>query len=157
MTESAKICVGAPAPAFEAPDQNGNPVSRESLLGKAYILYFYPRDNTPGCTTEACSFRDAAAELADYGYTVIGVSRDSQKSHLNFIAKQSLNFTLLSDTDESVCRAFGVMKEKMLYGKKHIGIERSTFVIDAQGTVQGVYRGVKAKTHVEELLASLKA
>ena len=155
MTDIARPAAGDAAPDFSLPGYDGEPVTLSALRGRGVILYFYPKDNTAGCTLEAQGFRDRLADFEALGYTVLGVSRDSVKSHCGFRDRQSLNFTLLSDREETVCRLYGVMKEKMRYGKKCFGIERSTFVINAEVTVKLALRGVKAKTHVEELYAEL--
>ena len=147
---------GDKAPDFTGIDQDGKAVSLEQFRGKKLILYFYPKDNTAGCTTEAQGFRDHLADFKALGYEVLGVSRDSVKSHCSFRDKQNLNFPLLSDKEETVCNLYGVLKEKTMYGRKCFGIERSTFVIDPQGKIIHALRGVKAKTHVDELLELLK-
>ncbi len=157
MTECIRLEAGQPAPAFTLPGYDDQPVTLDDFKGRGLILYFYPKDNTAGCTTEALGFRDHLADFEALGYTVVGVSRDSVKSHCGFRDRQGLNFLLLADKEEVACTAYGVMKEKMMYGKKCRGIERSTFVIDANGVLKAAFYGVKAKTHVEELLASLKA
>lgn len=157
MTERIQLEAGQPAPAFTLPGYDDQPVTLDDFKGRGLILYFYPKDNTAGCTTEALGFRDHLADFEALGYTVVGVSRDSVKSHCGFRDRQGLIFLLLADKEEVACTAYGVMKEKMMYGKKCRGIERSTFVIDANGVLKAALYGVKAKTHVEELLASLKA
>lgn len=157
MTERIQLEAGQPAPAFTLPGYDEQPVTLDDFKGRGLILYFYPKDNTAGCTTEALGFRDHLADFEALGYTVVGVSRDSVKSHCDFRDRQGLNFLLLADKEEVACTAYGVMKEKMMYGKKCRGIERSTFVIDANGVLKAALYGVKAKTHVEELLASLNA
>ena len=157
MTERIQLEAGQPAPAFTLPGYDDQPVTLDDFKGRGLILYFYPKDNTAGCTTEALGFRDHLADFEALGYTVVGVSRDSVKSHCGFRDRQGLNFLLLADKEEVACKAYGVMKEKMMYGKKCRGIERSTFVIDANGVLKAALYGVKAKTHVEELLASLNA
>ena len=157
MTERIQLEAGQPAPAFTLPGYDDQPVTLDNFKGRGLILYFYPKDNTAGCTTEALGFRDHLADFEALGYTVVGVSRDSVKSHCGFRDRQGLNFLLLADKEEVACTAYGVMKEKMMYGKKCRGIERSTFVIDSNGVLKAALYSVKAKTHVEELLASLKA
>lgn len=157
MTERIQLEAGQPAPSFTLPGYDEQPVTLDDFKGRGLILYFYPKDNTAGCTTEALGFRDHLADFEALGYTVVGVSRDSVKSHCGFRDRQGLNFLLLADKEEVACTAYGVMKEKMMYGKKCRGIARSTFVIDANGVLKAALYGVKAKTHVEELLASLKA
>lgn len=124
--------------------------------GRWLVLYFYPKDNTPGCTREADDFRDLAPDFDAAGATILGVSRDSVKSHQNFITKLALPFDLISDPDESVCQAFGVIKEKNMYGRKVMGIERSTFLIDPQQRVVKVWRRVKVPDHAEAVLAALR-
>ena len=123
--------------------------------GEKVILYFYPRDNTSGCTIEAKDFTEYQSEFKEKGYIIIGVSRDTVKSHKNFILKQELNLLLLSDTEEKLVKVFDVLKEKMLYGKKHIGIVRSTFILNEEGSIIKEYRKVSAKTHIQELLNEL--
>jgi peroxiredoxin Q/BCP len=149
---TATVEVGQPAPAFTLDTERG-PVSLDSLKGQIVVLYFYPRDMTPGCTTEACDFRDAYGELTRLGAIVIGVSTDSLESHARFQAKHQLPFLLASDPDAEVARLYGVWKEKTLYGKKSFGIERSTFVIDRDGIVRAIWRRVKVPGHVEAVLA----
>ena len=131
---------------------DGTALSRAGLKGKPVVLYFYPKDDTPGCTTEAQQFRDLHTDFTAAGAVVVGISRDSLKSHENFKAKQNLPFALLSDTDETACSLFGVMKMKNLYGKAVRGIERSTFVADRQGLLRREWRGVKVPGHVQEVL-----
>ena len=130
--------------------------SLKDYLGKKVVLYFYPRDNTPGCSTEACDFRDNNSTIEDMNAIVIGVSRDSLKSHDKFIEKFNLPFLLLSDENETVCNLFEVIKEKNMYGKKVMGIERSTFIINEEGILVKEYRKVKVKGHVESDLEDLK-
>ena len=149
---------GKKAPAFELPASTGGMISLADYVGKQNIvLYFYPKDSTPGCTTEACSFRDNQAEIKKLGAVVLGVSPDSLKSHDKFIEKQSLNFPLLADEDRAVCEAYGVWVEKSMYGRKYMGVERSTFLIDKKGKVAKVWRKVKVNGHTEEVLEALKA
>lgn len=132
-------------------------ISLSDYKGKKLVLYFYPRDSTPGCTTEGQDFRDAKARFTRQNTVVLGVSRDSIKSHENFSAKQKFNFDLLSDTDESLCKQFDVIKMKNMYGKKSLGVERSTFLIDDKGVLRREWRKVKVKEHVEAVLAAAKA
>ena len=143
-------------PEFQLPATGGQPFSLAAVRGKTLILYFYPKDSTPGCTTEAQQFRDLHEEFLQAGCVIAGVSRDSVKSHENFKLKQDLPFALLSDTDETLCARFGVIKEKKLYGKPVRGIERSTFIIDRQGTLRREWRGVKAPGHAQEVLDFVK-
>ena len=145
-----------PAPDFEVPATGGKPFRLSSAKGKSLVLYFYPKDNTPGCTTEGQQFRDLHSEFTRLGCAVYGISRDSLKSHENFKAKMAFPFDLLSDTDETACKAFGVIKMKNMYGRKVRGIERSTFVIDAGGIVRGEWRGVKVPGHAREVLDFVK-
>ncbi|MBM6838095.1 thioredoxin-dependent thiol peroxidase [Clostridium saudiense] len=130
--------------------------SLSEYKGKKIVLYFYPRDNTPGCSTEACDFRDNNSIIEDMNAIVIGVSRDSLKSHDKFIEKFNLPFLLLSDEDETLCNLFGVIKEKNMYGKKVMGIERSTFIINEEGVLVKEYRKVKVKGHIDTILEDLK-
>ncbi len=151
-----KLKAGDNAPQFSAKDQNGNTVTLESLKGKRVILYFYPKDNTPGCTAEACSLRDGKRELERMGFSIIGVSPDSEKSHQGFVAKHSLNFTLLSDPDKAVAMAFGVWGEKKFMGKTHMGILRTTFVIDPDGKIEKIFDKVNTKNHFEQISDAYK-
>jgi thioredoxin-dependent peroxiredoxin len=149
--------VGKKAPAFTLPDQDGKPVTLASLVAKGpVVLYFYPKDSTPGCTVEACSFRDNLGAVRALGAQVIGVSADSTASHQKFIAKQSLNFPLLSDPANTVTKAYGVYKMKSLYGREFMGIERSTFLIGSDGVVKQTFPKVKVNGHTEDVLAALK-
>lgn len=147
--------VGEKAPLFTLPSDKGHDISLSDYKGRKVILYFYPKDNTSGCTLEAMAFRDRFEDLKRLGYDVIGISRDSVRKHCNFRDKNSLKFPLLSDENEEVCNMYGVMKEKSMYGRKYMGIERSTFIIDEKGVLIAEYRKVKASTHVEELFKEL--
>lgn len=147
------VVVNKLIPEFEANATGGVKVSNQSHHGQVVVLYFYPKDNTPGCTTESMDFRDAYADFVAAGCQVWGLSRDSIKSHENFKAKLSLPFDLISDPDEIACAAFGVMKLKNMYGKQVRGIERSTFVLGEGGSVLREWRGVKVPSHVAEVLA----
>ncbi|MFZ1503284.1 MAG: thioredoxin-dependent thiol peroxidase [Nitrospira sp.] len=149
--------VGDKAPDFSLPDQDGSTVTLKSLKGKQVVLYFYPKDDTSGCTKEACDFRDSLAPIKKAGAVVLGVSKDGKASHQKFIAKYGLPFALLSDEEVTVCTAYGVYKEKSMYGRKYMGIERSTFVIDATGRIKALFRKVKVPGHVDDVLAALKA
>jgi len=142
---------GDKLPVVTVQDQNGNPFSTSSLIGKKTILYFYPKDNTSGCTAEACSLNNGLDEWAKQGYQIVGVSPDSPSSHQKFIAKYSLNFTLLADTEKELASAFGVWAEKSMYGRKYMGIVRTTFVIDEQGIISHVIEKVNTKEHSEQL------
>lgn len=141
---------------FEAPATGDKLFRLSDQLGKITVLYFYPKDSTPGCTTEAQQFRDLHPEFVAAGCVIAGVSRDSLRSHENFKAKQGLPFDLLSDADEQLCARFGVIKDKKLYGKPVRGIERSTFVIDRGGVQRHEWRGVKAEGHAQEVLDFIK-
>ena len=142
---------------FSLPSTGGGTFKRSDLRGKKLVVYFYPKDNTPGCTVEGADFRDRYKEFARAGAEVVGISRDSLKSHEGFKAKMKFPFALLSDADEAVCTLFGVMKMKNMYGKKVRGIERSTFVLDGEGVIAREWRGVKVPGHVEEVLNFVKA
>lgn len=145
-----------PIPDFELPS-TGNKLFRLSeAAGKNLVIYFYPKDDTPGCTTEGRDFRDAYTEFAKLNCEIVGISRDSVKSHENFKAKMDFPFELLSDTDETVCKLFDVMKMKNMYGKQVRGVERSTFVVDAGGILRKEWRGVKVPNHVQEVLEFVK-
>ena len=145
-----------PLPDFELPATGNQPFRLSEHRGRAIAIYFYPKDSTPGCTTEAQQFRDLHDEFARAGCVVVGVSRDSIKSHENFKAKQNLPFALLSDTEEVLCQRFSVIKEKKLYGKPVRGIERSTFVIDRDGFLRREWRGIKSDGHAKEVLDFVK-
>jgi thioredoxin-dependent peroxiredoxin len=152
MTQPTK---GKKAPTFTAKDQDGNTVKLSDFKGKNVILYFYPKDDTPGCTKEACAFRDEFAQFKKKGAVVLGVSPDDEKSHTKFIKKYSLPFTLLADTDHSIAEAYGAWGEKAMYGKKYMGILRSTVLIDKEGKVVKVWPKVKPEEHAAEVLAEL--
>ena len=151
------IAVNKPLPEFEANATGEVQVSNVSHLGQALVLYFYPKDNTPGCTTEAMQFRDKYKDFVKAGAVVFGVSRDNMASHDNFKAKLELPFELIADTEEKMCHMFGVVKNKIMYGKKVKGIERSTFLINADGIVVQEWRGLKVPGHVEDVLKAVKA
>lgn len=148
---------GQPAPDFDLPSSAGGSVRLADLKGKTVVLYFYPKDSTPGCTREACAFRDSQARLKKRGVVVLGASPDTLTSHDKFKDKYSLNFPLLSDADKAIARKYGAFGEKVLYGKRSMGIIRSTFVIDGSGLVRKVFRKVKVDGHVEEVVAALDA
>jgi thioredoxin-dependent peroxiredoxin len=145
-----------PAPDFELPATGGSTFRLSRTKGKSLVLYFYPKDNTPGCTTEGQQFRDLHAQFTGLDCDIFGVSRDSIKSHENFKAKMNFPFELLSDANETACKLFDVIKMKNMYGKKVRGIERSTFVIDVKGIVRREWRGVKVPGHAEEVLEFVK-
>lgn len=144
--------VGKKAPTFELPDQAGRLVSSSSLAGKPYVLYFYPKDNTPGCTKEACDFRDASGNFRRAKVTVLGVSPDSEKSHANFANKYELPFPLLVDAEKTLAKAFGAWALKKNYGREYWGIVRSTFLIGSDGIVKKEWRGVRVAGHVDAVL-----
>lgn len=153
----SSVILGKKIPAFALPATGGQTIKLADLKGKNLVLYFYPKDSTPGCTTEGQDFRDHYDEFQALNTEVLGVSRDSLKSHENFKTKQSFPFELLSDSDETLCRLFDVIKEKNMYGKKMMGIERSTFLIDGKGTLRTEWRKVKVAGHVDEVLNAIKA
>jgi peroxiredoxin Q/BCP len=153
----SKVAVGKPVPAFRLKATGDQELSLAGLKGKPVILYFYPKDDTPGCTTEGCGFRDHHAAFRKLGATILGVSRDTLASHEKFRAKYEFPFDLLSDGDETLCKLFDVIREKNMYGKKVMGIERSTFLIDGAGVLRQEWRKVKVDGHVEAVLAAAKA
>jgi len=153
MADELKI--GDKAPDFSLPDQDGKTVSLKSLKGKQMVLYFYPKDDTPGCTKEACGFRDSLKAIEKINTVVLGVSMDNAASHHKFIKKYSLPFPLLCDEDGTVSKAYGVYKLKNMYGKTYWGIERSTFIIDETGKLKAIFRKVKVDGHVDEVQAAL--
>ena len=144
---------GDKAPDFTLVSDTGEEVSLRGFRGKKVVLYFYPKDNTSGCTAQACDLRDAMGEFTSIGAVILGVSPDSQQSHEKFKSKYDLNFPLLVDSDHAVATAYGVWVEKSMYGKKYMGIERSTFIIDEEGTLEAVWRKVKAREHADRLRA----
>lgn len=147
--------VGDQAPNFTLTSSEGKTVSLTDFLGKKVVLYFYPKDMTPGCTTEACSFRDNYSEIKKRGAEIIGISADSTSLHQRFIEKYQLPFILLSDTDKEVIKQYGVWKKKSLYGKLFYGIVRSTFIIDEKGKIKSIFINVKVKNHTEEVLQNI--
>ncbi len=151
-----KVDAGNKAPDFTLSTDGGGTVTLSKIKGPV-VLHFYPKDNTSGCAKEACDFRDARPDFSKLKATVIGISRDSAKSHDGFKAKQKLNFTLAADEDGKVCEAYGVWIEKSMYGRKYMGIDRSAFLIDAKGVVRNVWRKVKVPGHMDEVLAAAKA
>ncbi len=150
------ITLNSPLPDFTAQATSGQTVTLSELAGKNVVIYFYPKDNTPGCTTEGQDFRDLYAEFQAADTEVFGVSRDSLRTHENFRAKQSFPFELISDPDESLCRLFDVIRQKQLYGKQYEGIERSTFLIDRTGVLRREWRKVKVPGHVAEVLQAVR-
>jgi peroxiredoxin Q/BCP len=148
---------GKPAPDFELKSDSGESVKLSDLRGKQVVLYFYPKDDTPGCTKQACGIRDAYAEFEQAGAVVLGVSPDNERSHVKFKEKFGLPFPLLADQDHHVAEAYGVWGEKKYMGRTYLGIERSTFVIDADGTVKKIMRKVKPDTHADDVLATLRS
>ena len=148
---------GGKAPAFSMPTDGGGKIALKDLKGRPVVLYFYPKDSTPGCTTEACDFRDLTPDFSKIDAAIVGVSKDSVKRHDNFKAKHDLPFTLASDEDGDMCERYGVWVEKSMYGRKFMGIERATFLIDAKGVVRKIWRKVKVKGHAEEVLEAVKA
>ncbi len=152
-----KVSLGEKVPDFSLHATGDQTINLKKLKGKKVVLYFYPKDSTPGCTSEGQDFRDHYPEFQQLNTEILGVSRDSIKSHENFKSKQGFPFELLSDEDESLCQMFDVIKEKNMYGKKVMGIERSTFLIDAKGVLRHEWRKVKVNGHVEEVLEAVKA
>jgi peroxiredoxin Q/BCP len=151
-----ELNIGEKAPEFSLRTENGKTVTLKSFKGKQMILYFYPKDDTPGCTKEACGFRDSQTVIEQTNAVVLGVSLDGPASHQKFIKKYGLPFTLLCDEDAAVSKAYGVYKQKNLYGKTSWGIERSTFVIDEAGKLKAIFRRVKVDGHIDEVLTALK-
>ena len=150
------IEVGKKAPAFNLADDRGQKVRLSSLLSSPVVLYFYPRDDTPGCTREACAFRDRKAELKELGAIVLGISPDTVESHAKFKEKYELNFPLLADPDHAVAEKYGAWREKNMYGKKSMGIQRSTFLIDESGRVAKVWKRVKVDGHDTQVLQAVR-
>jgi len=146
---------GDKAPVFSGKDQNGNAIELAQYSGKKVILYFYPKDNTPGCTAESCNLRDGYEQLKSLGFEVVGVSPDNEKSHTNFIAKHSLPFNLIADTEKEVLKAYGAWGLKKMYGREYEGVIRTTFVIDENGVIAKIFNKVKTKEHVAQILESL--
>ncbi|HTZ77272.1 MAG TPA: thioredoxin-dependent thiol peroxidase [Stellaceae bacterium] len=149
--------IGDKAPDFTLPTDGNGKASLKALKGKNVILYFYPKDDTSGCTKEACGFRDALPDFSKTGATVIGVSKDSVASHDKFKKKYQLPFTLASDEDTEVAKAYGVWVQKSMYGRKYMGMDRATFLIDGKGIIRGLWRKVKVPGHVEEVLEAVQA
>ena len=156
LSVSPLAAVGQAAPLVAGPTRSGA-LASDALAGRPYVLYFYPRDATPGCTTEAHDFRDQYAAFVALGVEIVGVSRDSVKSHDRFCTKESLPFPLIADVDGEVCAAWGVWQEKQMYGRSTMGIVRSTFLVDGAGTIRAVWSPVKVKGHVEAVLGAARA
>jgi peroxiredoxin Q/BCP len=156
MDEAVWLEAGDKAPAFSLKDQHGKTIKSSELKGKPVVVYFYPKDDTPGCTKEACAFRDCQHELEAAGAVLLGVSPDDQASHQKFSDKFALNFSLLVDKDHQLADKFGAWREKNMYGKKSFGIQRSTFLIDAQGKVAKVWKRVQMDGHDQQVLAALR-
>ena len=150
------LSIGDPAPDFMSADQQGNAVRLSEYRGKKVVLYFYPKDDTPGCTAQACSLRDNYADLRAAGYDVLGVSVDDTKSHQKFKTKYDLPFTLIADTDKQVVEAYDVWKEKSMYGRKFMGVVRTTFLIDEQGLITDIIEKVDTKEHAKQILTSMR-
>ena len=146
-----QLTAGMPAPPFEGTDQNGKTVKLSSFLGKKVVLYFYPKDDTPGCTAEACSLRDNYQDLLKKGFIVLGVSPDSEKSHLKFAGKYNLPFPLIADPEKKILTAYGAYGEKLMYGKKVTGVIRTTFIIDEKGIIEKVIKKVDTKEHATQI------
>jgi peroxiredoxin Q/BCP len=154
----SELVEGKKAPTFSATNAEGKKVKLSELVGEnGLVLYFYPKDSTPGCTTEACDFRDNQANLKKLGFSVVGISKDNTKSHQKFVEKQSLNFELLSDETGEICEKYGVWQEKQFMGKKFLGIVRSTFLLDADLKIQKIYKSVKVKGHVDQIINDIKS
>ncbi len=148
---------GKKAPAFKLKDQNGKSVSLNDFKGKNVVLYFYPKDNTSGCTAEACNFRDEFPAFKNLDAVILGVSPDSSDSHKKFAEKYNLPFTLLSDENKEVLKSYGVWKEKSMYGRKYMGVERTTYIIDGQGKIKKIFNKVKVPDHNKEIMQALKS
>ena len=150
------IKIGNKAPEFTLPDQNGEIHTLKQYLGKKVLLYFYPKDDTPGCTTEACNFRDGYKDFVKMGLVILGVSADSVKSHKKFAEKFDLPFPILSDESKEVCEAYGVWGKKKFMGREYMGIARTSFLIDEKGKIEKIYEDVKTKEHAEEVKVDVK-
>ena len=153
----AELAIGDKAPDFTLPGDGGQNIKLSDYKGKNVVLYFYPKDDTPGCTKEACGFRDQISDFEGLDAVVIGASKDSVKRHDKFKDKYDLNFPLVSDEDGTLCEDYGVWVEKNMYGRKYMGIERATYLIDGQGIIRQIWRKVKVKEHVQEVHEALKA
>lgn len=150
------ITIGELAPQFTANTENNQTINLSDYLGKNVVLYFYPKDDTSGCTKEACEFRDNMERISNQNTIVLGVSPDSDKSHDKFKRKYNLNFTLISDETKEICTAYGVWVEKSMYGKKYMGVERTTFIIDKEGKIAKIYNKVKVEGHVDKVIEDLE-
>ncbi len=148
---------GTTAPAFNTTNENGESVSLKDLRGQKVVLYFYPKDDTPGCTKEACSFRDAFSKFKKRGITILGVSPDTEKSHQKFVTKYKLQFTLLADKDHAIADAYGVWGEKKFMGRTYLGVHRTTFLIDEKGKIKKVFEKVKPEDHAAEVLEAFQS
>lgn len=155
LAPKENVATGQPAPEFTLPNDEGQLVSLADFRGQKIVLYFYPEDDTPGCTKEACSFRDGLSALHQRGAVVLGVSADSVQSHVQFKQKYHLNFPLLSDVDHAVCHAYGVWQEKQMFGRKFWGIVRTTFIIDEAGKIAKIFPNVRVDEHYAEVIAAL--
>lgn len=147
-----KLKIGDKSPKFKGLDQNGDPIGLEDFKGKKLVLYFYPKDNTPGCTAESCDLRDNYQELLKRGYEVVGISSDSAKKHQNFIKKYDLPFRLIADVDKSIHEQFGTWAEKQMFGRKYMGTVRTTFIIDENGVLEEIIEKVDTKDHTSQIL-----
>lgn len=150
-----KLKVGDKAPAFKGVNQDGTEISLNDFAGKKLILYFYPKDNTPGCTAESCNLNDNYEAWLNKGFDVVGVSPDSEKSHQNFIKKFGFRFNLIADTEKEILQAYGAWGEKSMYGKKYMGVLRTTFVIDENGVIQEIFEKVDTKNHTNQIIEAL--
>lgn len=148
---------GTKAPEFTGKNQDGETVTLEQLKGKKVILYFYPKDNTPGCTAESCNLRDSYEDLLGKGFEVVGVSPDSEKSHLKFKEKHNLPFNLIADTEKEILKIYGAWGQKKLYGREYDGVLRTTYIIDGKGIIEKVFAKVKTKDHVNQILAEMES
>ena len=155
-SDQRDLKVGQKAPDFTVSDDKGEKVKLSDFKGKKVVLYFYPKDDTPGCTKEACAFRDGISQIKKQGAVVLGVSTDSVESHKKFKSKFELNFPLLADTDKKMVETYGTWKEKSMYGKKYMGIERTTFIIDESGKISHIFPKVKVDEHYDEVLRALQ-
>ena len=147
-----ELQVGDKAPDFEGKDQNGNTIKLSDFKGKKVVIYFYPKDNTPGCTAQACNLRDNYPQLQEAGYEVLGISTDTEASHQKFIEKQQLPFTLIADVDKAIHEKYDVWKEKSMYGRKYMGTLRTTFIIDEQGNIEEIISKVKTNDHTKQII-----